>query len=222
MRPKFVPHAALHEERELRKAAERRAQLLEERTNLVLEAMRAGAPAAAAPAAAAPAAAPLPDFDKDPNGHIRGVLRQQEELLRTLTAVAVNQQQAGRQAAAVTEARERIAALEQDFARETPDYGEARRFTIEAREPPAGRDRPSRSRRAPAHRRPRGAHDRRERHADGPEPGGRRLRAGQVDGLPEAGRGGGAGGAHRQRDRRPAPGRRARFDARQRPGAAQC
>jgi hypothetical protein len=134
-KPKMVPHAALHEERELRKAAEKRASTLEERTNLLFDAMRSGrAGTVAPPPPQAVAPEPVPSFETDPTGHLLGTMRQQNEALRTLAALVVNQHQQSQSSAALGETARRIAALENEFERDNADYTEARRYVIEARD----------------------------------------------------------------------------------------
>jgi hypothetical protein len=118
---RMVPHGALHEERERRKEAEKRAQLLEERTNLILQ--RIGQPqASAAPATPAPE---IPDIDKDPIGNIVGTLRQQglnqQQILGALHQMTAHAQQ--QQAIAVR--RQRAVADEREFGSANPDYNDA-------------------------------------------------------------------------------------------------
>jgi len=134
-KPKMVPHAALHEERELRKAAEKRASTLEERANLLFDAMRSGRAGGAAPQP--PQAVPpdpVPSFEQDPTGHVLGTIRQQNDALRALASLVVNQHQQSQSEAALGETARRIAALESEFERDNADYTEARRYVIEARD----------------------------------------------------------------------------------------
>jgi hypothetical protein len=119
-RPKMVPHAALHEEREARKAAEKRAQALEARTNQIVEALRMVQTAGAAPSPAAPAET-APTFDKDPSGHLLARFNELRQEVGALT----QQRAADQHTAAINTAWQRARQLEQEFARQTPDHDAA-------------------------------------------------------------------------------------------------
>lgn len=128
----FVPHGALHEERELRKAAEARAKLLEERTNIILE--KFGQPTQApAPIAAPVATDEIPSLETDPLGHIIGQMKaqakEQEELKKSLSERAQQDQQTF----AVQRLTGTAVSMEQEFARATPDYNDAATFLREGR-----------------------------------------------------------------------------------------
>lgn len=128
----FVPHGALHEERELRKAAEARAKLLEERTNIILE--KFGQPTQApAPVVQPIAADEIPSLETDPLGHILGQMKaqakEQEELKKNLSERAQQDQQTF----AVQRLTGTAVSMEQEFARATPDYNEAASFLREGR-----------------------------------------------------------------------------------------
>jgi hypothetical protein len=136
-KPKMVPHAALHEEREARKAAEKRAQLLEQRTNLLLQQL---GPRPADPAQPATAATvellPVPDIEKDAPGHLLARLQNNETIQRILMPVLgqlVQGAMANQQQGQAAELTRRAVASEQAFTAETPDYPEASRFVMEQR-----------------------------------------------------------------------------------------
>lgn len=124
-RQQMVPHAALHEERERRKAldaalAEERRQrtLLEERTNLILQRF-------APQQAQQPQAPAIPDLNTDPVGHIVGTLQaQQAEIERLRTGSQQNQQQM-QAVGQISALQQRAQALEAQFVVEHPDYASA-------------------------------------------------------------------------------------------------
>jgi len=134
-RQTMVPHQALHEEREVRKASERKiAELseryarLEERTNLLLQ--RAAQPEPAAEA-------PIPELATDPVGHFAGRLNQTDQRLQAAT------QQTGQQQQQITQilqqqaihqaVTQRAQSLEREFETEHPDYGDAVKFVSNKR-----------------------------------------------------------------------------------------
>jgi hypothetical protein len=126
-RPQTVPHAAFHEERERRKAAEqtiaelkRSQQTLEERTNLLLQ--RIGQPQAQPQSQQAPA---LPTLEENPAAHIVGLLQQQGQRQDELTRWALQQEQARQTQANVAAIQERAVAMEREFIAQTPDYAQA-------------------------------------------------------------------------------------------------
>ena len=128
-RPQMVPHAALHEERERRKqiekdlAAERhRMQVLEERTNLLLQ--RIGQPATPAQPAQ-PAAPAIPPIEQDPLGNIVGTIGELRQTVQQQQTALQQAQQQQQQAAALQQLQNHAMALEQNFRRETPDYDAA-------------------------------------------------------------------------------------------------
>ena len=135
-RPRIVPHAALHEERELRKAAEARNQLLEERTGQVLQALVENSRAAAQPEPpAGPILPEIPPYERDPNAHILARLAHQnhaqqgtQQLLEQI-ATRLNQRHAVEQDAAQAQIENaRFIEAERRFASTTPDYPDAVRF----------------------------------------------------------------------------------------------
>lgn len=124
---KMVPHGALHEERERRKAAEQRLVTLEERTNVLLQKFNAPAPTPA------PTAAPLPDPEKDPAGFMSGVLQQfggDLQALKGFVQQTQDQQEAARAQATLAA---RAQAGESEFMSRTPDYMEAVRHLLSVR-----------------------------------------------------------------------------------------
>lgn len=125
-RPQMVPHAALHEERERRKevdralAEERKArQTLEERTNLLLQNIQQRQPPPA------PAQPELPDYTQDPAGHIVAVQQQQARVLNDVIQAITARAQQDQQTQGITATQQRALAMEQQFARDTPDYVQA-------------------------------------------------------------------------------------------------
>jgi hypothetical protein len=130
-RTKMVPHASLHEEREARKAAEKRAQLLEERTNLLLQSLGPRAAEPAKPAESGPELVPVPPFSPDNAAeHIIARLHNSETVARVLLPIVAQIEHGSVTRQQAAEVSQRIAAIETDFARDNPDYGEARNFTI--------------------------------------------------------------------------------------------
>lgn len=124
-KPKMVPHAALHEEREARKAAEKRAAVLEERTGLILEALRTGTLGGGRPAADEAGARALPDFGKDPAAHVLGRLERTDQVVGTLAQLLAGQQQASQQKSDAEVAWSRARMLEDQFRAQTPDHDSA-------------------------------------------------------------------------------------------------
>lgn len=137
-----VPHAALHEERELRKAAEQRLaeierqaaddrrqrQILEERTNLLLGRMGQLQPAQQ------PAQQPqLPPVEQDPLGHFNGRMQQHEQVLGELVRAAQGRGQQEQQAQAVQALQSRMVAAESEFRARTPDYDNAAQHLLDVR-----------------------------------------------------------------------------------------
>lgn len=133
---KMVPHAALHEERERRKeyerqlAEERRArQTLEERTNIILQNIAQQRP----PQQASQQGPEIPPIDRDPAGHIVGVLQQlggtvqqQQQVLQAMAQGMSNQH-------AEAGLLQTAAAMETQFAAENPDYQKASEFLANSR-----------------------------------------------------------------------------------------
>lgn len=125
-KPRMVPHAALHEEREARKAAEKRAAMLEERTGLILEALRTGTLGGAQAAPQAQTAAPaLPDYKADPQAHVLGRLERTDQAVTTLAQLLMGQQQETQQKGAAEGAWGRARMLEDQFRAQTPDHDAA-------------------------------------------------------------------------------------------------
>lgn len=125
-RQQTVPHAAFHEERERRKAAEaqiadlrKQQQTLEERTNLLLQRIQ---PAPSALPAQPPA---IPSIEENPAAHIAGLLQQHGARLDEVTRWALQQEQARQTQANIGSIQERALAMEREFLRETPDYAQA-------------------------------------------------------------------------------------------------
>ncbi len=130
----FVPHGAFHEEREARKAAERReaeaarrAQTLEERTNLILQKLGQGTQQQA------PAAPEIPPAETDPLGHVLARLEIAEKKNAKFENQTVEQRQQNEQMTAVRTLTTNAVALEQDFAANNPDYNEAASFLQSSR-----------------------------------------------------------------------------------------
>jgi hypothetical protein len=120
---KTVPHAALHEERALRKAAEKRAQLLEERTNLMLQHLQQGRAPEGAPGLPVP-----PSYEQDREGHLRRTLDIQNAALHKLLSEQAERHATGTAQVEVNQLYNRAAAGELEFARANPDYGDAMAF----------------------------------------------------------------------------------------------
>jgi hypothetical protein len=132
----MVPHAALHEAREKEKAAaaraaeaERKAQVLEERTNLLLQ--RFAAPQQPAPAT--PTAPAIPPFEEDPAGHILGQVRQQGAILGELVQAVTGQSRQSEAQAALQKLIAHASATEREFAAANPDYDKASTHLFETR-----------------------------------------------------------------------------------------
>lgn len=123
---KMVPHAALHEEREMRKAAERsreeERQRWEQRFEQLLQRMPPGQQAPAQPAGQQPE---IPAFEADPVSHIVGTLKQQganqQQIMQALQAHAAQAQQQQ----LVTQLQNWAVGQETEFAAENPDYSSA-------------------------------------------------------------------------------------------------
>lgn len=141
-RQKYVPHAALHEERERRKAVEAQAaqerQRFEERFNMLLQ--RVAPPQPAAPQQQQQAPEPIPDIATDPVGHIVGtisqqnrMIAQQEQVLRDVVQVLSIAGQQNQQSQVVNQVRQHAMALEREFSAQTPDYAQAVAFLGEHR-----------------------------------------------------------------------------------------
>lgn len=131
-----VPHAALHEERELRKAAEQRAieaerarQTMEERVNILLH--RAGQ---LAPEQQQQTPQPqIPPMETDPVGHLTARLRQTEQQLADLARAAQGRSSQDQQAQIAQALQMRTIAMENEFRAKAPDYDNAARYLAEAR-----------------------------------------------------------------------------------------
>ena len=127
----MVPHRALHEERELRKAAEAREaevntrmRLVEERTNLLLQ--RFSQPTQPVTASAAEA---IPDSATDPAGHILAVMKRQETQIAQLSQALQQRGQVDQGAAVIANVQQQAVAAEQDFiAAGTADYPQAAQY----------------------------------------------------------------------------------------------
>lgn len=124
-KPKFVPHAALHEEREKRKAIERKAAELEAWQRQMMERFQAAE--ARRMAQEEEAQRPkIPAVDEDPIGHITGKLGVLEETL-TQSQQALQQQ---------AEAAAWNAYVERDraqFTAQNPDFEAAANHLVQAR-----------------------------------------------------------------------------------------
>lgn len=133
-----VPHGALHEERERRKAVEReladirqQRATLEERTNLILQAIGQQQQAQQTPQQNGQA---LPEIDKDPVGHLVARLAQAEAALADFGRVMQSQGQQQQQQREVSELQMHAGAAEQAFAAEHPDYGAAADYLYKLRQ----------------------------------------------------------------------------------------
>lgn len=131
-RQTMVPHAALHEERERRKAADARLALLEERTNLLLQNIgRAPQQQVAAPDPNAQPEIVVPDERADPVGHIIAKLQVQERELQVLRGGSQQQREAQQQAMVINAIQTQARALEGEFKQATPDYDAAIEFLVQ-------------------------------------------------------------------------------------------
>lgn len=117
----MVPHGALHEERRMRQEAERRAALLEERMNLILQRI----PQQEQPKSDQPQTPPIPELDKDPVGNLSGRLDRQDNILRVLAQAIAGQGQQTQQQQETAAMAARATAMEREFAARTPDYQQA-------------------------------------------------------------------------------------------------
>jgi hypothetical protein len=136
-RQSMVPHAALHEAREKERAAvarateaERKAQVLEERTNLILQRFAAPQPATQPQQPSTPE---IPSFDQDPAGHILGQVRQQGAILGELVQAVTGQSRQAEAQAGVQQLTVRASAMEREFAAQNPDYDKASAHLFEMR-----------------------------------------------------------------------------------------
>lgn len=110
----LVPHGALHEERERRKAAEQLAAKAAERFDKLAELITPKP-------TPAPTQAPI-DADKDPLGALKMTLEEVKELKN----FSDTQKQRQRDAAALKELGDKAAGLELDYLRTMPDFDEKR------------------------------------------------------------------------------------------------
>ena len=117
-RPQMVPHAALHEERERRKEAERRAAEIERRSEERFRALMEKL--GPQPQPEQPPA--IPPVDQDPVGHIVGSIGQMREQVQTLTQSQAAQQEAAQRAQALQAMQQHALALEAEYRRDNPDY----------------------------------------------------------------------------------------------------
>jgi hypothetical protein len=138
-RSQMVPHAALHEERELRKTRERELaearrdkQVIEERANLFLQRF-AQMQAPAQPAAGARQPPEIPSIEQDPVGHFQARQARTEALLNDVLQAMTSQHRQAETATAASSMQARAAALEREFAAQTPDYENAYRHLIDVR-----------------------------------------------------------------------------------------
>lgn len=129
-RQTMVPHAALHEERERRKASDARLALLEERTNLLLQNIGRAPQPVAAPDSNAQPEIVVPDERADPVGHIIAKLQVQERELQTLRGGSQQQREAQQQAMVINAIQTQARALEGEFKQATPDYDAAIEFLV--------------------------------------------------------------------------------------------
>ena len=123
-RSTMVPHAALHEERERRKAVEAENRVLMERTTRILEEM-AKNQRVAQPAPPVPAAPEIPPLDKDPLGNIVGQLSQMDQQLKALSQGSQQQAEVQRRAAAIMQLQNTATSLENEYRKQTADYDTA-------------------------------------------------------------------------------------------------
>lgn len=127
--PKLVPHAALHEERERRKAVETAMQEQQRRFDAILAGLGKGP--AAEPAA--PVAEELPAFEQDPQRHIAGKFQTLEQKAAAFDKYMQEQQAQQQQQAALRQLDEYSNSHIQKFRATTPDYEDAVNFLLEAR-----------------------------------------------------------------------------------------
>jgi|SRR5579863_3752458 len=132
-----VPHQALHQERELRKAAERerdearnRMAVLEDRTTQILQRLNG-----AGQQQQAPQEVPLPDPATDPVGHILARLQHQDDLLGRLASGADNAQRQISQNDTLSRIRAIADVQETAYERDVqPDYKQAINYLIAFRD----------------------------------------------------------------------------------------
>lgn len=138
-RSQMVPHAALHEERERRKAVEaqiaeeRKArQTLEERTNLLLQRLNLGTDGQPQPAS--PAAPEIPKIEEDPVGHLLGQIAQQRQVIDNLVGAVQQRSQQDQHAQTLATIQQRAMIAEREFRQQTEDYDAAVAHLLTARE----------------------------------------------------------------------------------------
>ncbi len=133
---KMVPHGALHEEREARKreadrakraeaaleASNQRQLLLEQRTNMLLQGLQQPQEQATE----------IPSIEKDPAGHIIGLLQQQQRTIDQLTQANQMRSQYDQQTLQQREQMDnlnkianRSITMESEFRKAQPDYDDA-------------------------------------------------------------------------------------------------
>lgn len=128
---KMVPHAALHEEREMRKAAERareeERQRWEQRFEQLLQ--RVPQPGQQAQSQPGPAAAPeVPTFEADPVGNIVGTLKQQGATQNQIVQALQNHAAQQQQMQVIDQLQNWAIGQETEYLPDNPDYSEATDF----------------------------------------------------------------------------------------------
>jgi hypothetical protein len=129
---RMVPHEALHEERTRRQSADKELaaerenmRVLTARTQVILDRLTAPAPEVEVP---------LPTLDKDPLGHVMGLLKKQgtslEQLQQQDKTVKESNQRISAAQREINEISTDAVTQEAAFAADTPDYQEASNFLV--------------------------------------------------------------------------------------------
>lgn len=134
---KTVPHGALHEERELRKAEKKRADeatekfiKLQSRLDTLTEIAKAGLQQPKQE----PAAPQIPDINTDPVGHFRALREQDRRELDALKSKLSEQESRGAQVNNVQRITQIAQAQEAEFVKANPDYNAASAHLLNLRE----------------------------------------------------------------------------------------
>lgn len=145
-----VPYEALNRERERAKAfaaerdeareraraADERARVLEERTNLILQQVAQQRQQHQPPQPQGqqqPAQPELPPIETDPVGHILGQLKQRDQVIAALVHAVSGQNRQVEASRGEQELRVRAEAAEHEFRQTTPDYDNAVGFLVNQR-----------------------------------------------------------------------------------------
>lgn len=136
-RQKTVPQQALHEERELRKAAEQRLQeaerqraTLEERTNLILQRLNQAQQQSQQDRQPGQE---IPSFEQDPAGHLAARQQRLEQTQAEMARAVAAQARQNQIAAAQSQIEAQARAYEHEYAARVPDYDAAAEHLFDSR-----------------------------------------------------------------------------------------